>query len=1080
MRSESVLASGDRPSGALVAVTVIFIVLGLAVASLMTWYRTSVLEPRLKQEAVANAEILARSQSYVLARVLRNESGEERQRLLSTVLDELMLLRDAESGTPYFVNIGLQVDYDVVRAAPLSLDLSKSNEEKGSFVASVPVFDPRTDELLAVASFRVSDRLFQELNRTVTGQLTRVTVAVEGLLVILWAVLLALLRKLERQKLEKGRAERELSRQEQRYERLVDSLSSYFVYSKTPAGRLASVSASVKQVLGFSPEVFRDRFAEGLSAPAPAEGSKEREERTFEVELDDESGGRHHVELSEVVLRDDSGHILAVDGIARDVTAQRVLEEELRAAKQQAEAANQAKSQFLANMSHEIRTPLNAILGMTGLALKSATSARQRDQLEKIRASARHLVEIIEDILDLSRIEAGRLSIANQEFDLDDMLTELADVAGVRAAQKGLEVLFTPLPGVPRKLRGDPVRLKQVLLNLLGNATKFTDSGEIEVRIEPLETGNERVTLRFSVRDTGIGIAPENLSRLFEPFTQVDSSSTRRYGGAGLGLAICRRLVRSMGGDLIAESQAGAGSVFSFELPFGLTSGPSGPRPLAETLRDLSVIVADDHQSTRLALSTMLETLTCRVTSAASGDEALSLAKAAAEDGHPFKLAVLDWRMPGLDGIETAARMSAIDNPPKVILVTAYDSEELAHEAEAAGIRRVLHKPVSPSTLHDAVVQAFASGPAVRLRDGRSPIRRFAAGQEVLLVEDHPVNRDLARELLTQAGLRVIEAQDGLEALEQLEKQRFDVVLMDIQMPRMDGLEAVRAIRARPDLVDLPVIAMTAHAMVGDREHFLASGMSDYVSKPIEEDDLFSVLARWLKAAPAGEEARPEAAAASEPQAESGLPLSLPGLDVTGGLRRAGGNIKLYRRLVGSLLKDLESVVSRLSGHLAARETKDARDVLHTLKGTAGTVGATAVAAEAAALESELKKAPDATLSLARLSQLTSEAARSAASIAMPEQTVSAIQAGEEKVLDKATAERALPVVSRLQEEVASNDLAAPKTLSELDAILAGNLNRQVRLAEDHLMLLDFEAAVKEVGELAAQIQRALGEPNGA
>ncbi|MEO6325408.1 MAG: ATP-binding protein, partial [Thermoanaerobaculia bacterium] len=628
----------DGAKATLVAVTAIFVVLGLSLAGLMVFYRSRTLEPRLKQEALANAELLARSQANVIANALRAAPGGERLRALSGALDELLLLRDAESSTPYFNSVELQVDYDAVKEPKGSLDLKKSNGGAGGFPARVAIYDPRTDELLAVAQFRVSDRAHQELSRNVRRELSRVTLAVEGLLAVLWLILLVLLRTLQSQKLDRDRAERELSRQEQRYERLLESLSNYFVYRKDPGGLLTAVSDSVERLLGYAPLVFIDRFARALTSAAGTSRAAHGE-RTFEVELTDDRETRHHIELSEVEVRDETGRVVAYDGIARDVTAQRLFEEELRHAKEQAEGANQAKSQFLANMSHEIRTPLNAILGMTGLALKVATSPRQRDHLEKIRSSSRHLVEIIEDILDLSRIEAGKLTVERQEFDLDELLAELADVAGARAGQKGLEVLFSPGPDVPRQLRGDPVRLKQVLLNLLGNATKFTDSGEIVVSIETVELKRDRALLSFAVRDTGIGIPTEFLAGLFEPFTQVDASSTRRYGGAGLGLAICRRLVRLMGGDLLVESVAGTGSTFTFTMPFELASGTAGPRSLADQLRHLSVIVVDDHASARLALATMLQTLSCEVTTAASGAEALEEVDGAAQGGRPFRLA---------------------------------------------------------------------------------------------------------------------------------------------------------------------------------------------------------------------------------------------------------------------------------------------------------------------------------------------------------------------------------------------------------------------------------------------------------
>jgi len=1045
-----------------VLVTAIFVVLGAALAGLMSVYRTAVLEPRLKGEAVANAEVLARSQANFISGALRNGTPEERAKRVGAALDELLLLRDQATKTPYFTSIRLEVDYDAVKAPKGSLDVAKTNPgETGGFPAKVAIYDPETYELLALAHFSVSDRFFRQLGRDIRVEMGRVTLAVEALLVLLWAALLVLLRKLERQTLERHRAERALGRQEERYERLVTGLSTYFVYRRERGGRIGFVSDSVRRVLGFAPAEFVERFAGRLSGPSgrvSADGS----ERTFEVELSDDREVKHHLEMTEVPVRGESGVVVAFEGIARDVTPQRILEEELRHAKEQAESANLAKSQFLANMSHEIRTPLNAILGMTGLARKLASSEKQRDYLEKISASGRHLVEIIEDILDLSRIEAGRLSMLEEDFDLDELLADLADVVGERAGAKGLEVLFAPAADVPRRLRGDPVRLKQILLNLLGNATKFTDRGEIAVTIEPVDVRHDRAVLRFAVRDTGIGISREDLARICEPFTQVDGSTTRRYGGAGLGLAISRRLVALMGGELTAESEPGKGSTFTFTTSFGVPAGAAAARHLATPFRELPVLVADDHPSARLAIATMLETMSCRVTAVGSGEEALTRAEEASKEGHPYQIAVLDWKMPGLDGIEVAGRLARSGAPPKVILVTAYAWDEAVGDAERAGVSLVLHKPVSPSTLHDAVLHLLTpeSRPAGLVR--RLVARRFVEGQNVLLVEDHPINRELARELLAQTGLSVTEATNGVEALELLAARRFDAVLMDVQMPGMDGLEAVRAIRAQETTKHLPVIAMTAHAMLGDRERFLEAGMSDYVAKPIEESELQRVLSRWLRVAEEG----PSADTGAAPAAAE-LPEALPGFDLASGLRRAG-SVELYRRLVRMFLRDVDGAVARLSGLLAAGDVSGALQFLHTLKGTAGTVGARFIAEESAALEAALKKSAHARPALETFGAAIEEAQKSGDLLA-----ASPAGNAREELLEGTVAIDALPIARRLAAHVAESNLAAASTFAELKAVLGKRLAAELRELEAALDRLDFESATGCVREISARLEGA-------
>jgi two-component system, sensor histidine kinase and response regulator len=883
------------------AVTALVLFLGLALLGFIAVFWVSVIEPRLKSEAVSQAEVLARSQSSLIAHALLAPASERNRNVVRT-MDELLLLQDPATKTQFFRSIELQVDYSVIQADEGTLDLRRGDKASGGFATEVAIYNPQTDELLGVASFAVSDRFFQQLSRDLRRGLWTVLLTGLAVLVVLWASLIVLLRKLDRQT--------------EKYERLVNNLSTYFVYARDGEGRVTFVSESAQRVLGFEPEA--------LLARIPVKSPDEAAERVYAIELADAVGDLHHIELSEV--RTNPGY----DGIARDMTAQRLFEEELRHAKEQAEAANRAKSQFLANMSHEIRTPLNAIVGMTALALKNDVTPRVKNFLEKIRGSAHLLAELIEDILDLSRIEAGRLEIQRIDFDLDDLLADVADVVGVRVGEKNLEILFSTASDVPRRLRGDPVRLKQILLNLLGNALKFTASGEIVVEISNVELRRDRAELRFSVRDTGIGIAPEHLSTLFEPFTQVDASMTRRFGGAGLGLAISRRLAGMMGGNLVVESTPGEGTTFVLTIALEVTRGAAGPRRLADEFRDLPVLVADDNANARIVLADMLRSLSCKVTAAQSGEEALQLARRAAEDGRPFRLAVLDWKMPGLDGAETAQLLKdRSDEPPHVILVTAYDREDAMRRAERAGIQVVLHKPVSPSTLHDAVLRVLHPGTASDEPQRAHTPRRFAPGQRVLIVEDNAINREVAREMLAMTGLEVTEAHNGIEALRILDQETFDLVMMDVQMPELDGIEAVRAMRTVDRMRDLPVIAITAHAMLGDRERFIEAGMSDYVSKPIDEGQLMKVLGRFLAAAD-------------------------DRLDVTAGVRQASGNVALYERLVQRFRDENEHTLTNLRALVDRGDRDDALRLLHTLKGTAATLGARALADAAASLERTL------------------------------------------------------------------------------------------------------------------------------
>ncbi|MEA2569335.1 MAG: two-component system, sensor histidine kinase and response regulator [Acidobacteriota bacterium] len=1034
------------------AVTVIFALLAVILTAGVAIYWNVVLHPRLKAEAIAQAEVLARSQANFIAASMRTADAAQRTRHVVTALDELLLLRDAHSGIPYFESIDLKIDYDAVQAPNRSLDLHRGANGGSGFRAEVALYDPETYELLGVATFRVSDRFFEQLTTDVRRELTVVTASVAALLTMLWAVLLGVLRKLQRQRSERDQAQRDLAEQEQRYHRLVNNLSSYFVYGRDPAGRISFVSNSAAQLFGGDTAQLIEQLEARIASTRPIE-TPNANERTYSIELQGTDGVVHSLDLSETRTLDDDGRVEGYEGIAHDVTAQRVVEEELRQAKEQAESASRAKSQFLANMSHEIRTPLNAIIGMTALALKREPSPKIEGYLDKIRASARLLADIIEDILDLSRIEAGRLEIERVDFDLDELLADLSDVVGERAGQKNVEVLFATAPDVPRRLRGDPVRLKQVLLNLLNNALKFTTSGEIVVEIAPNEIRRERAELAILVRDTGIGIAAEHLPTLFEPFTQVDSSNARRFGGAGLGLAISRRLVRMMGGDLEVESAPGVGSTFRFTAQFDVPRGAAGPRRLADEFRDLPVLVADDNASARAVLSTMLRSLSCNVTAVASGQEALDEAKRNAEKGTPFRLAVLDWKMPGMDGAEAASRLASSGLPPlRVILVTAYEREYALQRADEKAIDAVLHKPVSPSTLHDALVDVLSP------HDRRTRVQpsrpRFEGTRRVLLVEDNEINREVARELLTMAGLFVVEAHNGYQALDRLAAEQFDVVLMDVQMPELDGVETVKAIRAQERLRTLPVIAMTAHAMLGDRERFLDCGMSDYVAKPIEEDQLLGVLARWIDV----EERRPNVAAGKETTGDGAFPSVLPGLNVSDGIRRTSGNTDLYRRLIAEFRRDLDATLTRLRG----ATLDQAHDLLHTLKGTSATMGARRVADHAATLEAAARRGE--TLELEALAGAIDEAKASI------DVVIRQLTASTDVKAEPIAGPQLIPIARRMRTHLDENNLAAMQCFVELKQAAGARWAEPLRALEASLDKLDFGAARAHLEKLESQL----------
>jgi signal transduction histidine kinase/CheY-like chemotaxis protein/ligand-binding sensor domain-containing protein len=632
--------------------------------------------------------------------------------------------------------------------------------------------------------------------------------------------------------------------------------------------------------------------------------------------------------------------------IAREVAEgleQRVRErtEELARAQHAAEASTRAKSEFLANMSHEIRTPMNAILGMSYLALQTGLDARQRNYVDKVHRAAESLLGIINDILDFSKIEAGRLEIENIPFQLGDVLDQLATLVSMRAEEKGLELLYALPPWLPTALVGDPSRLGQVLLNLSNNAVKFTERGEVTVAVAQTARDGQRVTLRFEVRDTGIGLSPEARARLFQPFSQADASTSRRYGGTGLGLAICHHLVERMGGEIGVDSEPGHGSRFYFELPFGLQPVTAPARQGAE-LHGLRVLVVDDHPAARELLHALATSFGLQAETAADGAQVLQrVAQADAED-RPFTLLLLDWHMPGLDGIGCLERLEHAPGrhaPPTVLMVTAFGRDDAERELAARGLRvaGLLTKPVTPSGLLDACANALGrprAGPS-RNEQRQELLHARLAGARILLVEDNPINQELARDLLNRAGIVVSIAGDGQEALQILARERFDAVLMDCQMPVMDGYEATRAVRRRPELQDLPVIAMTANAMAGDRQKVLEAGMNDHVAKPIRVDDLFATLARWVHPALAG----------PEPQER------LPALDMRAGVAALMGDEALYRRLLALFRARETEFVARFRTACEQGDPEAPSRCVHDLRSVAGTLGMPALQCAAAALE---------------------------------------------------------------------------------------------------------------------------------
>ncbi|MDT8990701.1 response regulator [Curvibacter sp. APW13] len=639
-----------------------------------------------------------------------------------------------------------------------------------------------------------------------------------------------------------------------------------------------------------------------------------------------------------------------------DVSLKHAASDALEQAKAAAEAATRSKSDFLANMSHEIRTPMNAIIGMSHLALKTNLDKKQRSYIEKVHRSAESLLGIINDILDFSKIEAGKMNLESVDFNLDDVMDNLANLVGIKTEEKGLELLFNMSPDLPTSLVGDPLRLGQVLINLGNNAAKFTEQGEIIIGIDKVPDTGEGVLLHFWVRDSGIGMTHEQCARLFQSFSQADASTTRKYGGTGLGLAISKSLVEAMHGRIWVESVAGQGSTFHFEARFGVQASPQVRRMLrAEELAGVRALVVDDNAAARTILCDMVQAFGLHVDSTADAPSGLQMLSQADHEGLPYELVLMDWKMPGMDGVEAMRQLRGqqFRQMPAIVMVTSYGREEAMISAGERGVplQIIVTKPVTPSNLLEAIGEALGRGmdvithSEVRAEDFAGAVEMLK-GARMLLVEDNDMNQELAVELLTSAGIEVVVAHHGQEALDILARDTaFDGVLMDCQMPVMDGYNATREIRKNPALQKLPIIAMTANAMAGDKEKVLEAGMWDHIAKPLNVEVMFNTIAKWMH--PAGTTHLASTAIKSVADDATGTvaddlfyQLSSAGVDVRFGLKTALNKKALYLRMLRKFRDGQHDFSAKFARARQDTDAAAAQRCAHTLRGTAGTIGA--------------------------------------------------------------------------------------------------------------------------------------------
>ncbi|MBC8177257.1 MAG: PAS domain S-box protein [Deltaproteobacteria bacterium] len=804
---------------------------------------------------------------------------------------------------------------------------------------------------------------------------------------------------------ERYEAAKALKENEEKYRTLFeDSRDAIFI--SDPRGKLIDVNKSVLDLFGYTrSEMVQLSFWDTYVNPDERTSLYQAIEQTgtvrdFELKLQTKNGAQMDCLLTATARRADDGRVLAYQGIVRDITERKRVEADLQKhrehleelvedrtaelakaslqaqqAREAADDANAAKSSFLANMSHELRTPMNAVIGMTHLAIKTELTPKQYDYLSKIQSSAHSLLGIINDILDFSKIEAGKLDMESVDFSLDDVLENLTNLITVRAQEKkDLEVLFAIDPDVPRLLVGDPLRLGQVLINLANNAVKFTEAGEIVISTELLKQEDEQVTLKFSVRDTGLGLTQEQIARLFQAFTQADTSTTRKFGGTGLGLTISKRLVNMMHGEIWVESEPGQGSTFMFTATFGCGREKDKDRfkPLPD-LRGMKVLVVDDNATSREILESILTSFSFEASLASSGEEGLTELENA-DEKHPYKLVIMDYRMPGIDGIEAARRIKQHTNLktiPAVVMVTNYGTEEVMEMADEAELDGFLLKPVNPSVLFDAIMHAVGKDVPKRSLTPREddrecvPLQKIR-GARVLLVEDNEINQQVAKEILEAAGLNVSLANNGQEAVEAVRSGAFDAVLMDVQMPVMDGYTATREIRNWEDqfriphsAFRIPIIAMTAHALTGDREKSLKAGMNDHVTKPIDPEVLFRTLGKWLKKSgyvATGEESTAETMIKTRVAPNDKLDFpDLDGINVKAGIERLLGNKKSYRRILLRFRQDFENAAESIRNLIDEEKYDEAEILAHSIKGAGANIGAEGLQATAGALEKWIK-----------------------------------------------------------------------------------------------------------------------------